>query len=564
LSLPLIAQQTPKPTPDKPVQKQAEKPNENRQRAVAVLDSLDESLKKDSNNLWARALLADTLWEVDEARARRMFADVLKAVDAYIHEENEKPKAITFIRNSGVLNYQFAIDILHLALRRDAAMAKKFMQAHGNDRDQTQLDIHYAQSLIASDPARAAAVARASFAKTEIQHFVEFLADLRQRDAATADGLFDYALSQPPQEASERFEFFASLWDYAFPEQHAERDEGKMTLTPDTTSLLDGERLKRLLDFGYALMTQRAVSRAKLGNDSLNDEAYDEYFAVQVRLREYERYAPEQAAKLRARWDEVVGALEGGARAIKETNALLGPMSETDALRQAEKAKEADERMFFYIRAADAAKTAGNWQRAFAHAEKAIAIAKQDDDDFQPFNLDSGMRAAIVMTAAERGEFDAAQRYAFDLTYFYGNDQISGERVALCARLAETLQRKRQPERALAVIKGTLPLITKLNSPLTKADALATLAETAIRLNAEIGFEVAKAAVEAANGAKYDDGRLYLFDEKRLDRIFAGLTRADFNKALLLAQSLQDRRNAALAQLAVSRAELLGSRETKR
>jgi hypothetical protein len=140
---------------------------------------------------------------------------------------------------------------------------------------------------------------------------------------------------------------------------------------------------------------------------------------------------------------------------------------------------------------------------------------------------------------------------------------------------------QKKTERAVEVVNETARLIQHLSDASSRAEDLLRLADIATRLSPAKGFEFLRSAVEGINHAEFgphwSDQTIYWKTKTKTPEIseserevsgledleFSGslsvLARADFNKALALAQTIKMKEASLLAQLAVCRGVLISS-----
>lgn len=163
-----------------------------------------------------------------------------------------------------------------------------------------------------------------------------------------------------------------------------------------------------------------------------------------------------------------------------------------------------------------------------------------------------GYQAAVVAT--NQGEFDAAQRLAREVP--------SLPQCALAfAQLATALGERNDFARAAAALSEAEQLIGKADGAQGQVAALLIIAGAAARLDPLRGFEALQSVVLALNhseaetqagGAKQEEAHA-----SALEQTLSALAAADFDRALLLAQSLSNRELSVTAQLAACRGALL-------
>ena len=146
----------------------------------------------------------------------------------------------------------------------------------------------------------------------------------------------------------------------------------------------------------------------------------------------------------------------------------------------------------------------------------------------------------------------------------------------MLGNMAVVLSYKKDTARALQVLSVQEQLIGKAEDPTERAQEMIRFADVAARVDVERGFDATRLAVEALNRSSIGPqwvklenvtdatGRttsrrhvgLQLLASFLFDNTFSQLASADFDRALRLAQTVEMKEAAALAQLGVCRGAL--------
>ena len=515
------------------------------EQAVALLRSLFEassSVTPGTLKVSLQARIADTLWTYDQQFARRAFEEALKEIDS-VSGANEDRSPLS--ANQDVhFRSQLRRGVSEIIARVDPDWAKTIALSNiktSDSKTKVRLDYHSIMSLTESDPRRAAELLTESLDVHEDATLLrEVLMKIRPKHPALADDAFAYALSLAERNLSQPFDYFFEAFDYVFP--NAKRQDESVSYASSVAAApIDDGLIRRFLEFGYRAIMQEA-GEIEQRSTAIDERAAYGYEYVLGMLPCFLPYMPEQAKKMRERWDTVIGNLPGGKKDLKELNLLLNPPNVESLLRHAKSAKNQDEKIRYYLLAAHRAVSDGNFDRAFAILDK---LPDQEARRAQTENF----RVRAAEAALAKSDLDNAYRYGQDVVEPY-------QRIEIIKRVLLALVEKKDNTRANAILDEALKGVAKDDDVRSRrANALVTFAEIAFRVNPERGFEIMKSAVEALNRARMSDGKAYVVDIYEFDSNLLLLARVDFAKALTLAQLLNDE-NSLLAQLAVCRGAL--------
>ncbi|HSB10268.1 MAG TPA: hypothetical protein VLM38_12345 [Blastocatellia bacterium] len=511
---------------------------QDRRRAVALLKGLIEATDSSPDGESKVVLLArigETLWSYDQQLARHTFEESLKAIESISSEASSPAGSILDVTNRSQLRREVA----EVISRLDTAWARKIALGGIEAPDKklnSKLDFHSIMSLSESDPRYAAEVLRTNLDVQGATLLREVLMKIRRTQPALADEVFNEALSKAEKNLSQPFGFFFEVFGYVFPESdHPEKDEEQYSLSLASTPINEA-LIRRFLAFGYRAIMQEADEIAKESGTISERSGYG-YEYVMSMLPSFVSYMPDEAAKLQARWNAVVGSLQGGQKHIRESDLLRHPPPVESLVRDAETAKRPDEKAKYYSLAAYRALLDGAFERAFS-----ILAKIPDEEDRNRAREDFLSKAAEI--ALEKGDLENAYRYGKEISEAYDRNEIM-------EKLLHALLDRKETTRATRILDERVQGVTK-DDQLDRARELLSLAEIAVRLNPERGFDISRSAVEALNRARMRDGSPYTAQIADFDRSLLLLARSDFEKALTLAQSLKNE-NSVYAQIAVCR-----------
>ncbi len=283
-----------------------------------------------------------------------------------------------------------------------------------------------------------------------------------------------------------------------------------------------------------------------------------DYLYMQHMLPLFQQYMPEKAALISNRLQQLGGNLSTQERNQMDSYSSLfkGETTVSDLMSKAEQETNQQQKDLLYSRAAQMAIQAGDFEEAFSIIEKI-------KNESMKSNLGSSLRIQAVKQALEKGEMGTAYRYAKDVSDLFTRADLFGQ-------IAQRLAAKPDLARANEILSAAEKSLDKADNKSDKALALLALSAAAAKIDPPHGFEVLKTAVDTLNRANYDpppaavmsllrpDSSVYGIE---LDRSFAPLARADFQRALGLAQSIEKKEMSVLAQLSVCRGVLLKPRQ---
>jgi hypothetical protein len=507
----------------------------NQKQALLMLESLfvaANDLKPGISKVYTRAQIADTLWEYDELRARRWFEEILQSFNS---KQNKKPaNALNAMIVQGGPDLQLRGDIVGRIAERDPAWATQIALQYLNKSGQNQPDMWMLKCLASTDPQRAAQIMKQVLKRKEAIWLSDILTRIRYKDAPLADDLFSYALTVGPQDTDTPFEHFVALTTYVFP--HSEDSKNSDLTSPLTTDLI-----KQYLDFGYkALMTEAR----DIEQDSSGERPMSSYAHVVSMLPFFDKYMPDAAPEILARWEQVLLKLEDGKELIRDINLLIRPPSAQDLLNNAEQAKDEIEKQALYIMALKKSLSEANFDQAFS-------IQSKLDEEERSGDGEQEIHIAAAKFAITRGNIDTAylhSRKVKDLR----------DRIELLCQVARLLQDNKEPDRTLEIINEAEKSIEKEKNGPDKVVTLLRVANAATRLKPARGFEVMKSAIKAINQARRSDGTYTVaigYDD--FDNNLLLLAKTDFARSLELTKSIKLKDGLIAAQVAVCRGVLL-------
>jgi hypothetical protein len=546
------------------------------QAALYVLDQLFESAKKfedDLLRLRTQAQVADMIWGYDEPRARRQLEEAFRATASVKVERQGARPPSSLVAHATPLS-ELQREILSLIARRDVNLAENLINsavaarpekeattsARGDDASGSERDGLYLQAALSiadTNPERSVQLAEASLAGGISPTILGVLLTLRQKSPAQGDALYRATLAAARRNLKQATLNLHVLASYALPEfitvspgsglsPNAEADQASGAMTSE------------FLNFTYdTFLYLSAPAQSSKTNPA-------DYMVGQRLLPFFVKYQPERAPVFRS----LLGVIAQRAAqnpAIDVVNNIYQPSGMDDLLKQAGAAQDPLQKDLLYFRAVMMATGEDNFDRALSIAEQV------KDGDFRD-GLGSLIRFQASTSLSRKGETDAALRYA------EGTSDLR-QRAYLLAKVARALFDKKDTARAAEVLAEARQSIAKADEGAEKAQAWLLIAEGETRLDPMRGFEGMEATVKAFNEivpessdtAKQSPApafslssmlaTFFKLEQPDFTPSFALLGRADFNRAVQLAQTLKKNNLSVLAQLAACRSVLFNRQE---
>lgn len=568
LNLPLAAQsdtQQKKPRNEKSsAAKTKDAPTFTQRRALEVLDQLFDAAKALNDEplkLKLQGQIADALWEYDEERARTLFEAVFRAITALKAPAGDnRPGASVDSSQQSSLRYE----LLTMMMQRDVSLARRLMDSLPSlwppddadpalkrlaETNRTGLYLSLARDLARTNPQRAVEIAEPCLQGNVVPTFTVLLYELQRQDEHSANYLFNRLLTAFYDSPQKPRPHFTTLALYALP-GYGDINERRnfIQMIDPTISLIANplnqaqlERAQRLLNYVYDILMQPVNSH------------YTNYDLASQTLFYFEQYLPDKVASARARMDEAMSLFPPEQRRNLRGPALPQTMQSILAAAEAATNQKEKERLSGYVVAEASSKE--DFDQAFSIVEKIT-------DKQGRASLQSGLQYRATLAAIGRGDFETAYTYSKGIT---GMEM----RIMIFAKLARALYQNKNATRALEIINEVEQSLVKADPGPEQVIALLNIAGVAAEIDAARGFEITKSAVEAINRAdkalnqNSNAAAVATMNRLNFEPSFSALARANFDRALLLAQSLEKREFVVRAQLAVCRGVLIALLEAK-
>jgi hypothetical protein len=425
---------------------------------------------------------------------------------------------------------------------------------------------HYmflATDLLSTDPVRAIDLAKTGLTETGgninvFPQFVSFLQLLGQKDTAAADSLFNYALSvvqhDPPHfDAGIRW-----LSTYVFPDYGGIPrlffGPGK---APETSRKVSPAIVETFLNFVFNTIIHQSASTGS--NQGAIASSAADYPAVRLLLPYFEQSMPEKAATLRSRLDEAARVNPAG-RDRDRLAELASPSSARDQENKGDSARTPQLKDSAY-------RLAVMLYITNAEYDQALSVVRKIGDPKLRSSMNGQVLTAQARTALQHQDFETAYGKTSQLA-------IPRERASMLCNIAEVI-RGRDSVRAEELIVEASLLIRGLERNPLKLTALLDLARARGHADTEELFQAMQAVIDEINQIDFapewsvlrsttvrtDDGVIQWQMDYGLSMIpfydiFTPLARADFDRAVQLAQSIGLKEASVFAQFAICRTVL--------
>ena len=561
----------------KPVAQKGQ-PLDTKTRILSVLDQQLEAQKTfaDENlRIAIQTTIADMLWSFDEPRARRLLEENFRAIANVKTDERG--------RSVGP-SYNVSFLVIRTIAARDTAMALRLQQSveippnidpkttstgmgsglyRERARIQNDLAMYILMGEIRTGDLRNALQAVKPFAERgDLQRLIPFARQIRVKDAAAADEIFNQALAKAKL-GQPGFDDIRNLSWYVFPNfgdgvfRYSDKKVDPFEATP-----ISAELLEQFLDLAYIAVTARLdAALANVEGARLDVRSFLDYSLPKVLVPYFDRFMPDRASAFRARVAEAARrvALEDQPYLALSEPGFEGLVSIADKLTDG-RAKDA-----LYQNAATRAKYSGDFDRASAIIEKiSNEVYRESQRESLRNELDS-RRIQATYDAFGAKDLDKAEKLIAEISDWRQRLQMFGSLVG------GWFQKDRA--RAISLLDEEERRAAAVGDPIDRAWQLKMLAGVAARIDRARGFEKMGVAIEQFNGA----GFLPEWETFQVIQAAAGITRknlnsglsalledgdfrwlgqTDLDRALTLAEQLHLREASALAQLAACRGML--------
>jgi hypothetical protein len=536
------------------------------QNAIGLLDGLSDQAKGIGDaamRIRVEARLADALWERDRERAKRIYRRAFDEIDD-LNESIVDPTAAPVGARA-----ELYVELFSSLYRLDAEYANQLARGldddpdlydgdglpyeNLSDRSATMLGV--AASIAPRNPELAVELGRQCVQQGVPLEFANLLGALATSNRQLADSLAGDAVQVVAQSGASPLDMWGIV-SYLFPELKATESVG------DAGATATADLKRRCLEAAYnvtgryvAALADRAIG-AETDDPSDASSVYTgqglamSYGLARQLVPVFDVYDPERATAYRVLVAQIEGAAPADVRDRVAQPSVASSETVDSIESKAATATDPSLRASLYGRAASLA-----LERDGYEAAKAI-VAKIDDPD---------ARARVLGPIARQAASDALQDRRYDdAARIAGDIPDLDDRAVTYCELARSLAGSGKRLTALEMLDNAARLLSKEGAVMTevKARALVRVANAYAPIDAGRGFDVMRMAVDAVNkGLALADPTPQNRNPATLFRLggydpspgLEELAQSDYFRALALAQSLDNRPLAILAQLAVVR-----------
>jgi hypothetical protein len=505
------------------------------------------------------------MWEFDEARGRRMMAEVLPDARLYLAELS---RALQDAKTAATIAPPALIsEVAAVVARRDREMAQQLVKEAAEQSEsvmrskqtlseisQAEARTMFAYNLVESDPKFAAEMGAAAVENRVDVSFLALLVKLHEKDPVAARRLFAKAL-ETAMRSPDWYRTVMNLGVYALP------DFGTGTMrfnTGVTGSPGDPESAAILLTAVCREATrqnQTPVQRPIPVNPTDPRSWPPEIPVAIALLPHFERLMPQCANQIRMWINNLFEAVPDPALKQRMTSAMAQKTSE-QLLSEASGFQDKSQQDRNYLQAMMRALEESDWDQAFRIADM--------------FNLEKS-RIANRSSVARLAALDALAKKDIEKAIGYAEHLTSADDIAqVYSRAAALLVEKKDNSGAISLIRAARNRIEKAEEP-GSGDALLVLAVAMSKADSSSAFELAAAGVGQLNKRMIEvkdlpasnQARMRWVYSRRLEPTMLQLGSVDFEESLRVSKLVEDTVPSMNARLAVCRSFLERTRKKR-
>jgi hypothetical protein len=535
---------------------------ERHQQALWTLRAIESEAKKLDGTIMKVKIMseaANTLWEYDKPRARRLFTEAFDTIGSVKLDPNkdQRIRMATTMGARGPLG-DLRSDILQIITQRDPKLAEKLrntIEESQKDNNEGRQNKPSEKETLAWEMAVALAKTQpeqtTSFVHAHLQNGVnEMLGDalisIRRENPQLADQLFGDAL-KIARVQNTSLDALAVLAEYVLPTEQ-EAFYGRNPAANETRKTVISNFL------GYVV--ERLARQAALGNPITDQarETQNEYKMLQALLPSFEILMPDKSIAVRDRMMALRIAL--ASQQSEATQSSRQEPTVDDLVREAENTTEGRKRDIRFVRASMAALHQGDLERAISIVEK------MGDTEERSIQL-SLVLYQVSLKTLDKGEIEEAHRLAQRIEFL-------PQRVIVFIRIVDKLRASKKLDQARDTLEEIWRWTNKANDSPQKAKALLTLTATMTKQDVQRGFEFLQSTVRTIDQTDFTlpetKGKQTRVLQITLDMLdfresFLPLARIDFERSSQIAQSFANKEASLFAQLIVCQQGLLPSKE---
>ncbi|HYX42877.1 MAG TPA: hypothetical protein VE821_14320, partial [Pyrinomonadaceae bacterium] len=440
-----------------------------------------------------QASAADLLWARDKARARELFSAAMNDLAGLMSSiRSDDPQYYNRINIPAQLRQQ----LLQLIARRDPKLALDFLHATHQPPPPQQLGANYrqpdpdlvlelnlAEQVAAADPQQALRLAEETLNKGLSYNLTSVLDQLRQKNVEAANKLAGEIIQRlRPADFADNYgaaNVAAYLLQATRPAESASNGQQIVSLPNPRQLQVDEQARRDLIQMMARALLNATSAQQRSGN------LYSLVSALQQTLPEVDRYAPEQAAALRRRLDEVEQTMNPQAAMWRQYQPLM-QNGTTDALLDAAASAPPEIRGQLYQAAVGHALNDGGLERA---RELVNARVKNKEE-----------RAQVLHELDQRALWQAAQQGDVEQTLrLLEHVHTTGERLNFMLNLARMLSSKGQTQQARRVVDEAANLLAGRAQNAEQFNLQLQVAQAYVPLAPTRAFEIVEARIDQLN-----------------------------------------------------------------
>jgi hypothetical protein len=485
-------------------QKEAERLQELERKTLGLLDEIISSawsLKLPENRAFVLTTTADLLWTHDEKRARNLFWEALNNLTSPANPAgNDSTTKGPATDKAQSLNQYFATfaarrEFLRKVARRDPQLALDMLRATRLPPPEQasakfglpgegDLEQEIASEAAARDPKRALQIARESLAKGLTFQLLNLLFQLNRQNPETASE-FAGDLIDKIQTANVATDVYASRLSV----QLLRLARIPQNVPAENAAVLESSRLKLNEDQKRELV--EILTNAAL---SVSAKA-DLLAAVSEVMPEVEQFAPDRAAKLKAKQAEFNRTPSKAQRDWNDLNSLVSKGTPEEMVKAAAKANdEAREELY-----RNAVITAVMQGKADALRE---FIKSEVEDESRRNSLNDSLDEQEILWAANHSDVEELQKLLPLI-------RLREQRAEAMAEIAMLLEKKGEHDAALKLLDEAQALVKVNLRSETQANALMALMLAYALVDPPRAFAIIEPIIDRANE---DISKLLLLD----------------------------------------------------
>jgi hypothetical protein len=527
--------------------RQAELSNEQQQALLLLENIVERANKLEGSILKVRVIakVADTLWQFNEPRARRLFTEAFDAIDSIKLDpsKDQRMRMASAAGGPGPLA-DLRAEVLRIIAANDFKLAESLRESikepktDGNtgkrspelsEKEELAWDIAIASARL--QPQQTAQFVRSQLRKGINEELGWALVGIRRNNQQLAQQLFSesVAVARFNLNAPENVEILAV---YLLPGE-AEALYGQ---APD--SMRDAASREFL---AYAAARFLWLSTSGHPSPPRGAEAQQEHRTLQSLVPLFERLMPDKVTLVRERMDVLLSNMT-----TKQANAALSKHEDiAELLHQAESIVGSEKRDRRLMQLSMIAARQGELEQALSIAEKISDLA------------DRSIQVSLISYQAslkllKNGELEDAYRYARRIEFL-------PQRIAAFNVLANKLRASKEDARARVILEEISQWTDKTDNTPQKAKALLTLVIEMAQFDAERSFALLASAIKTINSIDFSSPQStepsrvlqVTLDMLDLQTVFDRVTHLNMDRALQAAQSLTHREASLLAQAVV-------------